>query len=311
MTFSELEKYVAHADALRKTDPSVVDLRDVPPKLIRLLARVYQKEMSVTVIKGIPQSGKTNTALLFAEILRAMGVVNEFATNSPILPCVTWIKKVEALNTLTLWGYSNPKKKLFVYDELIESSTNRRAMSELNVAWVKNLGQISHQSMHILAIVQEEQGGKKFYESAFLDPAYLRGVWIKETRQTAIFKSRFYDEYKDGFRLTTIPKTKVPYDKHVHAFFQLTATTALDQINLLPLTMQVAVLYSKPEIGYDEIQKQCSLPHKKQVQREIKKALRLLLQTEAGRSALAQVSLSKNSAGPDVDEDKPEKKAVA
>ena len=255
----------------------MICLNDLPLKLIRLLKRIYQKKMSVVIIKGIPQSGKTNTALLFAEILVAMGLIEEVATNSPITePFPLWLKKIEALNILTAWGYSNSKKKLFIYDELIESATNRRAMNDINVAWVKNLGQISHQSMHLIAIVQEEQGGKKMYESAFLDPAYLRGIWYKETRQTAIFTTRFYkEEYPDGLRITGFPKTSICYDKDVKAHFELTSLTGIDQIHLLPLTLQVAILYSKKDIGYNEVKKATGLKDNKQVQREIKKALAL------------------------------------
>jgi hypothetical protein len=255
----------------------------LPPKeFAKLMSRIYHKRMSVTVIKGVPQSGKTDFLLTMMDYLHNNGIIEEFATNATVLDC-SWIKKIESLTALKQWGYSNSKSKFFGYDELIESTTNRRAMSDLNVAWVQNLPQISHQLMHICALVQEEIGGKRYYESVFLDPVYLRGVWYKEKRDVAVFKSHFYKEWEDGYRLRDIPRTCIKFDRDTQATFKLNSSAGLNDISLLPKTMQVAVLYARDECGYEEVKKATGLTENKQVQREIKKALRLLLQLDEGK----------------------------
>jgi hypothetical protein len=229
---------------------------DAPKELLKILSRIYHKRMSVVMIKGVPQSGKTDFALLIAETLRKMSLIQEFATNASVLNC-SWMKKIEAMNILKAWGYSTKHSKLFIYDEVIESATNRRAMSDLPVAWVQNLPQISHQDIHILALVQEEKGGKRFYESAFQDPAFLRGIWYKEQRDKAVFKSQFYDDWKDGYELSGIPKTTIEFDKHTHAIFQLTGSDT-NNFNAQPLQIQIASLYVQFR-SYKKIREQLNM----------------------------------------------------
>lgn len=262
------------------------DLSIFPDAFLKFLRRIYSKPMSVVVIKGVPKSGKTDFMLKLFEILRSMGLIKNFASNAECRGC-SWISYIDNLMGLKTWGYGNRESKLFGYDEVIESATNRRAMSDLNVGWVQYLPQVSKAHMHILALVQEEEGGKRFYESVFLDPVFLRGMWYKEKRDVAVFKSKFYDV--EGYRLRDIPKTGVPFDKDVPAHFTLNQTANILDIKMLPRTMQVALLYRNDDVGYDEVKRQTGLTENKQVQREIKKALRILLMSDEGRKRLEVV----------------------
>jgi hypothetical protein len=258
---------------MQQPEPVVIDVDSLPYDFKRILTRIYLKPMSVIVIKGVPKSGKTDFALFIAECLKAMGLIKNFASNAEVLNS-PWMQKIDALNILKAWGFANHESKLYIYDELIESATNRRAMSEINVAWLQYLPQISKAHMHILAIVQEEEGGKKFYESVFLDPVYLRGVWIKVKRDVAKFKSRFY--YIDGYEIHDLPRTNITFDKDTPAHFSMVRTSNSD-FSLLPRTFQVAMLYQRDEVGYDEVKKATGLTENKQVQREVKKALRMFM----------------------------------
>jgi hypothetical protein len=61
---------------------------------------------------------------------------------------------------------------------------------------------------------------------------------------------------------------------------------------LLPRTFQVAFLYSRDECGYDEVKKATGLTENKQVQREVKKALKMLvtlLQSDKGEELKAKL----------------------
>jgi hypothetical protein len=109
-------------------------------------------------------------------------------------------------------------------------------------------------------------------------------MWYKERRDVATFKSKFYD--CEGLRQTNLPRTTVPFDKDIPAHFTLNPPAGIGDLKLLPRTMQVALLYARDECGYDEIKKATGLTENKQVQREIKKALRLLLETEKGKELL-------------------------
>ncbi|MGA3289354.1 MAG: hypothetical protein ABSD42_03835 [Candidatus Bathyarchaeia archaeon] len=254
-----------------------VNVDDVPLEFRKILTRIYKKPMSLVVIKGVPKSGKTDFALHIAEILKAMGLIKNFASNAETKGC-DWIQYIDALNLLKAWGYNNRESKLFIFDEVIESTTNRRAMTDLNVGWVQYLPQISKAHMHILAIVQEEKGGKRYYESVFLDPVYIRGLWYKERRDMALFKSAFYEI--EGFRLRNIPRTSVPFDKDTPAHFAL---TGLSDTKVLPRTLQVAILYAREGKNYKDIEHETGLHFDMEVKREIKKALNMFIKSMEGK----------------------------
>lgn len=256
-----------------------IRLADAPKELIHILRRIYTKPMSVVIIRGLPKSGKTDFMLLLMQLLKEMGLIKHFASNTHTK--VDWITPIEALNILKNWGNANRESKLFGYDEVIESATNRRAMTDLNVGWVKFLPQISKHHMHVLALVQEEKNGKKYYESVFVDPVFLRGVWTKVSKTYARFESSYLEI--EGYDLTYVPRTTIPFDKDLIATFELNAAPSMSDFNILPRTIQVAMIYQNEKSGYDEVLKQCGLTDKKQVQRELKKICKLFLQTDAAQ----------------------------
>jgi hypothetical protein len=258
-----------------------LDLECAPKELLKILKALYRDPMSVVIIRGTPKTGKTDFAALIMEILHNLGIIKHFASNTEF-NC-SWIAKINALNTLRAWGESNRQPKIYVYDELIQSATNRRAMSELNVAWVQFLPQISKMHMHILAIVQEDQQGKRYYESVFCDPVYLRGVWTKVTKTFATFRSLYLkqtgDMNSEEYSLNDVPRTAVKFDKDLVATFQLNDIPSMADFAKMPRTLKVAMLYSKDDCGYEAIRKETGLD-RKQIQREIKRICRLFLQTD-------------------------------
>lgn len=254
-----------------------IRLEDAPKELLHILRRLYTKPMSVVVIRGLPKTGKTDFMFFLFQLLKQMGLIQHFGSNTHT-EC-DWITTIESLNILRGWGAANRESKIFGYDEVIESATNRRAMSELNVGWVKFLPQISKCHMHMLALVQEDREGKKYYESVFLDPVFLRGVWTKVSKTYARFESNFLEI--DGYDLTFVPRTTVKFDKDLIATFELNAAPSMADFSHMTRTLQVAMLYQKDGVGYQEIKKQCGLTDNVQVQRELKKICRLFLATDA------------------------------
>jgi hypothetical protein len=245
---------------------TVNDFSDLPKPFEQILNGIYGERMSVVLIKGLPQSGKTNFALVLAEILKSKGLIDEFATNALIQNC-DWIKKITALNILKAWGYSNNKKKLFVYDEINQSVIGRRSMSTLNVEWARNLPQISHQSMHILCLAQEAyKDGKRFYDSTFIDPAFGRGIWYKPYKTAARFTS---SKWPDGYWLEPIPKTNISFEHDNQAFFELDASET-DDFGSQPLIVQISSLYGEG-LSFEAIKDQLKLKNINEVKRGLMK----------------------------------------
>lgn len=253
-----------------------IKLEDAPKELLHILRRIYSKPMSIIIVRGLPKTGKTDFMLFIMQVLKQMGLIQHFASNTHTEE--PWITPIEALNILRGWGGSNRESKLFGYDEVIESATNRRAMSELNVGWVKFLPQISKCHMHILALVQEDDRGKMYYESVFSDPVFLRGVWTKVSKTYARFESSYLEI--EGYDLTYVPRTTLRFDKDLIATFELKSAPSLADFSQLTRTLQVAMLYQMEGIGYKQIKTDCGLTDK-QVQREIKRVCRLFLQSPA------------------------------
>lgn len=255
-----------------------INVNDAPEKLIKILKAIYREPMSVVVIRGLPKTGKTDFASFIMDLLKQLGLVKQFASNTHF--SVPWVKPIESLNNLRTWGLENRDTKLFIYDELIESATNRRAMSDLNVAWVQFLPQISKMHIHILAIVQEDQQGKRYYESVFTDPVFLRGVWTKVTKTFATFRSHYLKQTGDldteEYSLNNIPRSAIRFDKDLVATFSLNAAPSMADFSKMTRTMQIAMMYKEDGNGYDEIQKQTGLD-RKQIQRELKRICKIFV----------------------------------
>lgn len=249
-------------------------INNAPKDLVRILKAIYKDPMSVIIIRGLPKSGKTDFMLLLFEVLKDLGLIKHFASNTHTK--TDWVNTIEALNVLRAWASSDRSPKIFGYDEVIESATNRRAMSDLNVAWVKFLPQISKYHLHILALVQEDQRGRKYYESVFTDPVFLRGLWTKVSKTYARFESSFLEI--EGYDLTTVPRTHIKFDKDLIATFSLSASPSLADFNKLNRTIQVAMVYQNETGTFEDIKKMTGLSDRKQIQRELKKICRLFVQ---------------------------------
>jgi hypothetical protein len=258
-----------------------LNLDDAPEELIKILKALYRDPMSIVIIRGLPKTGKTDFAGLIAELCKKLGIIKFFASNTDF-NC-PWIAKIQALNTLQAWGESNRGSKLYIYDELIQSATNRRAMKDLNVALVQFLPQISKYGMHLIVIVQEDQSGKRYYESVFRDPVYLRGVWTKVTKTFATFRSQYLkqtgDMRTDDYSLNSVPRTSIKFDKDRIATFVLNESPSMTDFSKMPRTLKVAMIYATEKGGFGSIEKETGL-NRKQIQREIKKICRLFLSTD-------------------------------
>lgn len=255
-----------------------MQVQNLPSRFRQILEKIYSEQMSIIGITGYPKTGKTDFALRLAEELKELRVVERpghedriitrFASN--IETNADWMKHVSSLNLLKIWAKENREPKLFIYDEIIESTPGRRAMSTLNVEWLKFLPQISKAHMHVLALCQE----KRLAESVFFLPVFNRGNWVKLSKKIAVFSSNYFrlEEYK----LLSIPRTTIKFDPDLVATFSLADDSATTHFDQLSRTMQVAKLYSEGH-NYTAIMQRLGLTEKKQIQRELQRICRILV----------------------------------
>ena len=59
-----------------------IRLEDAPKDLIHILRRLYTKPMSVVIIRGLPKTGKTDFMLFIMQVLKQMGLIKHFASNT-------------------------------------------------------------------------------------------------------------------------------------------------------------------------------------------------------------------------------------
>jgi hypothetical protein len=244
-----------------------VDIRTMPLGMLRIFRRIYTQPASVVIITGNWKLGKTDFGFFNMEILKALGLIREFASNAQTMNVDDFpMKHIEALNQLKAFGTADRHSKLFMYDEVIESTPTRSAMSKLNVGWVRFIPQLSKMHMHLLVLTQVTQ----MADSVFMNPVFCRGVWRKTSLTTAEFSGR--DIVRDVYKVSDVPRTSIAFDPDLIATFKL-EETSMDFKNM-PLMIQVASLYGD-NMSFPKIGEKLGL-HRQQIKREIMKVCRFV-----------------------------------
>lgn len=225
-----------------------------------ILNKIYGSPASITLVSGNWKTGKTDFALLLTEMVKQQGLISSFATN--IETSNSPIEFVHDFSHFDLWLYSNRNRKMFLYDEIVESSPRRSAMSGLNVGWVRRIPQLSKGKCHLVAITQEVNLG----DSIFVNPIFLRGHWRKLNKKNVVFFSRSFNK---SIRFSNIPACQIGFDPYRIAHFSIEDTSIFSQI--LPLSLKVLTLYGQG-FSFPKIQKELQIEHPQQVKRELIKA---------------------------------------
>lgn len=210
----------------------------IPPKLKRILHRIYGLPASITIVSGKWKTGKTDFSLLLTEYLEQEGIIKQFASNIE-----TQNSKVQFINDfahLDLWLYQNKMRKMFLYDELIESSPRRTAMSSMNVGWLKRIPQLSKGRCHLIVIAQDVN----MADSIFVNANFVRGGWQKLNKTTVRFRSGYLNKRITFFN---IPKSSIKFDPYLLATFRQDNPEL--QFDMLPLPFKVARLIADGKRG--------------------------------------------------------------
>jgi len=220
--------------------------------LKRVLEQVYGLPASVTVITQHFgwKFGKTDFSLLLAEMLWELGLIDMAASNTETLGDY----KIEFINDFANydeWSRRNSRRKLFIFDEVIESSQRRRAMSSINIGWVKRIPQLSKGRCHLVVVTQS----MRLTESAFGNWTFLRGVWWKLNKTTV----KFFNPHMFSEEIVwhDLPKTRIQFDPYEFATFQEKGIVKAS--GQLTLTRDdKIVLYAKQGMHMNEIAKKLS-----------------------------------------------------
>lgn len=185
----------------------------IPQTMKTVLNSVYGSPASVTIITQVRgwKYGKTDFALLLTEMCFTLGLIQIAASNTETKDGIDFINDFQNLD---YWLTSSKRRKMFLFDEAIEAAQRRRAMSNINVEWIRRIPQLSKSRCHLLVITQETE----LTESAFFKWSFLRGVWTKLNRTTVTFMSRYVANGK-VLKWIDLPPTTIKFDPYLLATF--------------------------------------------------------------------------------------------
>lgn len=176
------------------------------------LTRIFKLPASIVLIIGDWKTGKTDFSLKLYEELMRLEIIKKGATN--IITEDSDIQLIQDMPSLKSWMFGDNISKLFIYDESITATPKRRAMSKLNVAWLKEIiPELSKGKGKLLVISQELD----FTESVFYHPTFLRGMFRKINKKTATLNSPLLKKEMTFF---DIPRTTLSFDPFRIAIFR-------------------------------------------------------------------------------------------
>ena len=160
------------------------------------------------IILGRRETGKTDFALLIAEILDREGIIKNFATNIKIYSSPFPITRIDNLDDLRFWAKDTKGKKLFLFDEFGKAMRRRTPMSSLNVKLIDDFQVLRKFKQSTIAITVNE----KYIDNVALGSDILDGYFIKPNYQNQKI-AYYYDCLANyGKSINGIPRTSVKFD---------------------------------------------------------------------------------------------------
>ncbi len=194
-----------------QTQNHMINNRLLTNDFVKVFTNLFSRQVSnFYIIFGRRGSGKTDFALLIAEILHHFKLAKHFATNTEILDSPFRIDHVDTLDDLVFWAKeSKHDRKLFIYDEVGKTVGRRSPMSSLNVKLINELQTIRKYKLSLIATTIDESNTDK----AILNPSVLDGVFVKPDFENP--KKAYFIDYLKNFNpppFFYIPRTVVKFD---------------------------------------------------------------------------------------------------
>jgi hypothetical protein len=180
---------------------------------------LYEERGSVCFfIQGRRGTGKTDWALLKAEILNKFGIITQFASNVKITDSYFPIAYITNLQDLDFWAQSTNRRKLFILDEAGKTLRRRTPMSKINIELLDDLQTLRkfHLSLDLIAPAE------KYIDSASLGSDVLDVVFFKPNFKDP--KVGIWVDQQEPYRatFTGIPRTSIKFDTFDVATFTRT-----------------------------------------------------------------------------------------
>lgn len=186
-------------------------------QLENLILDLFMRFSVAIYIKGRRGTGKTDFALLIAEILNRFNFIKMFATNIEVHEAPFQVDYITNLEDLDDWARSKTDRKLFIGDEWGKAMKRRRPMSELSIELMDKLQTLRKYRLSAIFIAPAD----KYIDSSALGSDVLDVIVEKPIFNTPQFA--LWDDQLTYFQtqLHNIPRTNVKFATYDIAPFVL------------------------------------------------------------------------------------------
>jgi len=205
--------------------------------LAALVCKFFQQwKYPVCVIYGNPDTGKTDAALLFAEIGLNEKAIDYFASN---INTFGHGERITSLDEVDYWFKHQVGKKCFILDEAGIHDDARAPLSMMNRKIRHEIFIIRKFKGHVIFILQELEDLDKWKNSE------LTGMIVKKQ----VFGNEFVAKIKckwneDLITVRDFPKATLPYDTLDIAPFTLEKQLTDEELELKGTPNKIAYLYA-------------------------------------------------------------------
>lgn len=203
-----------------------------------LVRRLFgQWKYPVIVICGNPETGKTDAALLLAEIAKKEGVLHHFASN---IQTYGQGERITSLEEADYWFKNQTGTKCYILDEAGVHDDSRNPLSLLNRNIRHEVFLVRKFKGHIIFILQDI-ADLDTWKSSDLTGAIIKKK-VSDGHFSALIKTKLVE---DLLSFDEWPKTSIPYDTLDIAPFTLERQISEEDVQLKGLPCQTAFLYAK------------------------------------------------------------------
>jgi hypothetical protein len=187
----------------------MTELAQLKTEFISFITHLFTRGTSAfIIILGRRETGKTDFALLIAEILYDKGIIKHIATNIKIKSAPFPISHISNLDDLRYWAENTRGKKLFLFDEFGKAMRRRTPMSSLNVKLIDDFQVLRKFKQSTIAITVNE----KYIDNVALGSDILDGYFIKPNYKNQKV-AYYYDCLENyGKSINGIPGTSIDFD---------------------------------------------------------------------------------------------------
>lgn len=191
------------------SDTTLTQLK--PNLLEKWILKVFSHGDSCAgVVMGRRNTGKTDHALLIAEVLFKFHKISRFAANIKIYetPPNMEIIHICDLETLTSWAAVEPGRKLYILDEAGKAFRRRTPMSKLNIELLDKLQILRKYKLNLIMITPAE----KYIDGASIGSDVIDFVVVKPEFNNQKIGDYFDAMRRENISFANLPGTRIKFD---------------------------------------------------------------------------------------------------